>query len=89
MNPARLEWQIRCEFNACCKRTLRNELIDACRVAVLFFNMTEVEIAEAMKSAIKEALQYIMGQSSINMTLNYYAHAISDSALAEMDRLIA
>ena len=54
MNPARLEWQIRCEFNACCKRTLRNELIDACRVAVLFFNMTEVEIAEAMKSAIRK-----------------------------------
>ena len=29
--PNRLEWQIRCEFNAYCKRTLRNELIDACR----------------------------------------------------------
>lgn len=29
--PDRLEWQIRCEFNAYCKRTLRNELIDACR----------------------------------------------------------
>ena len=54
MNPARLEWQIRCEFNAYCKRMLRNELIDACRVAVLFFNMTEVEIAEAMKSAIRK-----------------------------------
>ena len=24
-------WQTRCEFNAYCKRTLRNELIDACR----------------------------------------------------------
>ena len=29
--PNRLEWQTRCEFNAYCKRTLRNELIDACR----------------------------------------------------------
>ena len=29
--PARFEWQTRCEFNAYCKRTLRNELIDACR----------------------------------------------------------
>ena len=31
MNPAQFEWQTRCEFNAYCKRTLRNELIDACR----------------------------------------------------------
>lgn len=31
MNPARFEWQTRCEFNAYCKRTLRNELIDASR----------------------------------------------------------
>ena len=29
--PNRLEWQTRCEFNAYCKRALRNELIDACR----------------------------------------------------------
>ena len=29
--PARFEWQTRCEFNAFCKRTLRNELIDVCR----------------------------------------------------------
>ena len=29
--PNRLEWQTRCEFNAFCKRTLRNELIDATR----------------------------------------------------------
>ena len=29
--PHRLEWQTRCEFNAYCKRALRNELIDACR----------------------------------------------------------
>lgn len=27
----RLEWQTRCEFNAYCKNTLRNEQIDACR----------------------------------------------------------
>ena len=30
-----------------------------------------------------------MGHSNINMTLNYYAHATSDSALAKMERLIA
>lgn len=36
-----------------------------------------------------KALQYIMGHSNINMMLNYYAHATSDSALAEMERLIA
>lgn len=29
--PNRLEWQTRCEFNAYCKRALRNGLIDACR----------------------------------------------------------
>ena len=29
--PARFEWQTRCEFNAYCKHTLRNELIDALR----------------------------------------------------------
>ena len=31
MNPAQFEWQTRCEFNAYCKHTLRNELIDALR----------------------------------------------------------
>lgn len=31
MNPVRLEWQTRCEFNAYCKHSLRNELIDALR----------------------------------------------------------
>ncbi len=31
MNPNRLEWQTRCEFNAYCKHSLRNELIDALR----------------------------------------------------------
>lgn len=36
-----------------------------------------------------KALEYIMGHANINMTLNYYAHATSDSALAEMERLIA
>ena len=36
-----------------------------------------------------KALQYIMGHSNITMTLNYYAHATSDSAVAEMERLIA
>ena len=29
--PNRLEWQTRCEFNAYCKHSLRNELIDALR----------------------------------------------------------
>lgn len=36
-----------------------------------------------------KALQYIMGHFNINMTLNYYALATSDSAMAEMERLIA
>lgn len=36
-----------------------------------------------------KALQYIMGHSNINMTLDYYAHASFASAKAEMDRLIA
>ncbi|NLO86707.1 MAG: sigma-70 family RNA polymerase sigma factor [Clostridiales bacterium] len=31
MDPARSEWKIRCEFNACCKQVLRNELKDALR----------------------------------------------------------
>lgn len=31
MNPVRFEWQTRCEFNAYCKHSLRNELIDALR----------------------------------------------------------
>ena len=35
-----------------------------------------------------KALQYIMAHSDISMTLNYYAHATSDSARAEMERLI-
>lgn len=37
----------------------------------------------------QKALQYIMGHSNINMTLNYYAHATPDNAMAEMERLIA
>ncbi|MDC7286851.1 hypothetical protein NXH76_03480 [Blautia schinkii] len=28
MNNERFEWQTRCEFNAYCKHTLRNELIN-------------------------------------------------------------
>ncbi len=36
-----------------------------------------------------KALQYIMGHSNINMTLNYYAHATYASAKEEMERLIA
>lgn len=35
-----------------------------------------------------KALQYIMGHSSITMTLNYYAHATFESAKAEMERLV-
>ncbi|PXX44572.1 RNA polymerase sigma factor (sigma-70 family) [Hungatella effluvii] len=31
MNNERFEWQTRCEFNAYCKHTLRNELINACK----------------------------------------------------------
>ena len=36
-----------------------------------------------------KALQYIMGHSNINMTLNYYAHATFHSAQEEMERLQA
>lgn len=36
-----------------------------------------------------KALQYIMGHSNIQMTLNYYAHATFESARAEMERVIA
>ncbi len=36
-----------------------------------------------------KSLQYIMGHSSITMTLNYYAHATFDSAKEEMMRLFA
>lgn len=32
MNPERFEWQTRCEFNAYCKRTLRNELADVLKM---------------------------------------------------------
>ena len=32
-------------------------------------------------------LQYLMGHSNINMTLNYYAHVTFESAKAEMERL--
>lgn len=34
-----------------------------------------------------KALQYIMGHSSIKMTLDYYSHASFDSAKIEMERL--
>lgn len=36
-----------------------------------------------------KALQYLMGHSNIQMTLNYYAHATFASAKAEMERLTA
>lgn len=36
-----------------------------------------------------KALQYTMGHNSINMTLNYYAHATYTSAREEMERLMA
>lgn len=36
-----------------------------------------------------KALQYLMGHSSITMTLDYYSHADFDSAKAEMERLTA
>ena len=36
-----------------------------------------------------KALQYIMGHASIRMTLDYYAHTDSASAMAEMRRLAA
>lgn len=34
-----------------------------------------------------KALQYIMGHSSINMTLDYYTHINADAAKEEFDRL--
>lgn len=34
-----------------------------------------------------KALQYLMGHSNITMTLDYYAHATSNSAKAELERL--
>ena len=36
-----------------------------------------------------KALQYIMGHSNIIMTLDYYIHSPSDSAVVEMEWLIA
>ena len=36
-----------------------------------------------------KALQYIMGHSSITMTMNYYTHITYDSAKAEMERINA
>ena len=36
-----------------------------------------------------KALQYIMGHSNINMTLNYYAHTTSETSITEMKRLVA
>ena len=36
-----------------------------------------------------KALQYLMGHTNINMTLNYYAHASFEAAQAEMDRVAA
>ncbi len=43
----------------------------------------------ANKGMNPKALQYIMGHANITMTLDYYAHADSASAQAEMDRLAA
>lgn len=36
-----------------------------------------------------KALQYIMGHASIQMTLDYYAHASFESAKSEMERIEA
>ena len=36
-----------------------------------------------------KSLQYIMGHSSMTMTMGYYAHADEVSVKAEMDRLAA
>lgn len=43
----------------------------------------------ANKGMNPKALQYIMGHANITMTLDYYAHADSASAQAEMNRLAA
>lgn len=42
----------------------------------------------AMTGMNPKALQYIMGHSDIKMTLNYYAHTDSETAVAEMRRFI-
>ena len=34
-------------------------------------------------------LQYVMGHSNIEMTLGYYAHASSETAMEEMRRISA
>ena len=43
----------------------------------------------ANKGMTPNTLQYIMGHSNINMTLNYYAHTTSETSITEMKRLIA
>ena len=43
----------------------------------------------ANKGMNPKALQYIMGHSNINMTLNYYSHVNFDVAQVEMLKFIA
>ena len=43
----------------------------------------------AQRNMNPKDLQYIMGHSSINITMNWYAHASIDSAKTEVQRLIA
>lgn len=43
----------------------------------------------AMKGMNPKALQYVMGHTNIEMTLGYYAHSTSESALEEMRRVVA
>ena len=43
----------------------------------------------AQRNMNPKDLQYIMGHSSINITMNWYAHASIDSAKTEVKRLIA
>ena len=82
--PARFEWQTRCEFNAYCKRTLRNELIDACRerksrrrheVNFSDLKITAKLLAEALHSLPDEKRQAV---------LLYYFFDMTDVEIAEL-----
>ena len=43
----------------------------------------------ANKGMNPKALQYVMGHTDIKMTLGYYAHTTSETAMDEMRRIVA
>ena len=77
--PNRLEWQTRCEFNAYCKHTLRNELIDACRESKSRrkheVNFSDLAPHEEMHSLPEEKRQAV---------LLYYFFSMTDAEIAEL-----